>query len=622
MSSSSILLIDTRPAHDLLVTETGEPVWPAGTDSDRLALATVAETFGASVQEVRGQEGDSVRSADLVVGLGETVEEEARLYAHLTQRGFREAGSISELAACGPAAVIVTTGAFLHEELFGLLWSYDPHLPTPGIICGGFSDGLRRQVLVRAAASRLSGEMTTRRVDLLLTGSVGDVAGTHEVLGRDAGPQRVRDALGRNVGVLTLLAHSDGIDAYLGEGLTLCPMDRMLLQTDPSRRPRCVTTGYCHRQEGPIEEWLDGELLAPETIAARILLFETCWGVMPPDGAVDPSWGLLPRFLDSPRLGAIVANAGVALVSPALVRPLAEAIESGTPVGSALSDFARSPEVRTLARRFVLFGDPAVSLPTRTPVTAWRAARPKRRGRARPDGPRQIGFLLRAILYDITSGRRNLGQDLTTPAETALAALHRYESALWHGRPTEEGPSAVGPALRRALLPCLCRRGPDVYDAWLRYASLEVEQGRPRERCFACAGPRNLLTKLVASFPHLGIGPRRISYCPRCGFVEDAPADSTFTFRVYEGQSVRLGGELPNEHWAAALLIKPMVPDERVWWEWPSDGDGRPARSFAPPSPWPIGQLEVAVILLSGARLTILCMRGRGDREPAERPGH
>jgi hypothetical protein len=46
------------------------------------------------------------------------------------------------------------------------------------------------------------------------------------ILGGTSESSDIRAALGKGAGVLTAHTHSDGIDAFFGNGMTLCPMDR------------------------------------------------------------------------------------------------------------------------------------------------------------------------------------------------------------------------------------------------------------------------------------------------------------------------------------------------------------------------------------------------------------
>ena len=620
---SDLLRVDPSPVQPTLATPEGDPVWPAWGPDDLQALRRVAATFGARLDLVTGRPGPGRPRSGVVVALGRGVEAAASLYAHLTSRHSRKACEIADLSVAGPPDVVVTTPPWLREDLFHALYEGESASAVPGILCADSEDTLRRQVLVRSAAAVLQGRLNTRRIDLLLTSafSVVELQG-QRVLGCDAEAQEVRCALREGAGVLTVMTHSDGIDAFLGKDLVLCPMDRVPLRANPGRLPRCQETGFCHRRDQSMEEALgSGRLAFPQDITARIFVLASCCGVLPPDAVVEPVWGLLPHLLASPTLGAVVTTAGVALLSTSMVDLLAGVLSAGASAGEALALLLRFPEVRRVACRFVLFGDPGVRLPpeSSSEVCVEPAPSPAAISLKDPQDFGQVGFLYRAILHRLFTDPGYPGESgvpLGRLAAEALEALQQYEIALWSGTPTEGEFAAPGPRLRRALLPCICLAPSiSVYESWLRFARLEACEGMAPRVCRACREPYNKLTSIVASFTVAGVLRRRISFCPRCGFVEDAPLDSDVTLSVIDGV-VRLEGRLPSVQWIAGLRINSRWPPERYWWEWPAASEGGPARLFEPPRPWPPGPLTVALVLLHGSQITIVSQttrRNTGD---------
>jgi hypothetical protein len=128
--------------------------------------------------------------------------------------------------------------------------------------------------------------------------------------------------------------------------------------------------------------------------------------------------------------------------------------------------------------------------------------------------------------------------------------------------------------------------------------------------CFACGGTARM---------HLGrIGfdrevPRRLTACPRCSIVEDAPADSMFKLSLHD-KTLWVDGVLPATRCAGAIFVLSRLRRESLWCAWPRT----PTGSLAPSIPldrwsWPPGPLEVGVILAWDARIAAL-------KCPARRP--
>src|SRR6185312_9539713 len=182
--------------------------------------------------------------------------------------------------------------------------------PAVGIVCSRTLPLLQRQVLVRAAAASLAGPLSQPRLDVWPLVNFDTVSeGGYELVGRDAGEEAIKEAFGRGAGVLTLMTHADGVDTLITPRLTLCSMDMPAIDADMRRAPRCQITGYCHRQDMSVQDALSaGRLLPPEAFAARIFVYDVCYGILLPRGAVDAAWGTIWRLLDNPALGAIITS--------------------------------------------------------------------------------------------------------------------------------------------------------------------------------------------------------------------------------------------------------------------------------------------------------------------------
>lgn len=225
------------------------------------------------------------------------------------------------------------------------------------------------------------------------------------------------------------------------------------------------------------------------------------------------------------------------------------------------------------------------------------------------DSPTADIAFLRAYLED---DARHVPPDLRPLAADASTALERYAAAVAAAEPVEGGDDAPGPGMRRALMDFLAHRGPRVFSVWLPFAVPEEPEDTRGRRCPACRLPHNTLTSLEA-IVDAGDGlRRRLSFCPRCGVVEDAPVGSDASFSIGPGQTLRLRYRSAfAKAWAGALVVRSQMAHDRMLWNWPAAADGRPARQFSPAEPWPVGPLDVGLMIVSHAKLTILMQRGR-----------
>jgi hypothetical protein len=597
--------VDTSAENIFLRSSGGRPVWPVSTTDEWQALTQLARTFGAKIREVRGSSGVIKAGSEEVVALGPETEEAARLYAHLTTRRFRVATSLADFKNRAMTAIVVTTPSELNNELLERLYTNVSNRSVPGIVCAATAQDLRRQVLIRAAAAWLCGPIETLRTDLypLVPLSRFVVTG-QELLGGEATPSEIRAALAGCAGVLTIHTHADGIDAFLGKNLTLCPIETSQIRRSQILKPLCQVTGFCHRRELSVEEALSsGTLCTPNSIAARIFVWNSCLGLLPPDGVINPDWSLGQRMLDSPNLGAVVTTWEMIISRPWHTEGLSRDLLKGMRVGNALARFNRSRAAKQFGQhRMCLLGDPRVRLPislqsndaglNRVEVKHQTTFhRPAHEGEpSTEDGA--LTLLKQCLTTAIT-------QDLLLPAWEALKAIQAYERA---GRDQER---LEGAAMRQAIIKFVFQRG-KLSDGWVPHVS-RFRKARQPSSCFLCG---RLTNTIIARLPFPAVSDRRISICPRCGIVDDSPSNTHITFSLLDN-TVELKGRLPEDHWNAGLLLASSRQADNIGWEWPVDPDGTPARSFRIPAEWPRGPLRLTVAILWEKNFAILSQPAR-----------
>jgi hypothetical protein len=577
----SKILIDPSPEGGLL-TRDGAPVWPAQNPEDVAAVRRAAILHGLDVEEVRGARGALPPLSDEeVVSLGDDrVAEIGRLYAHLTGRRFRRALDPEDVPG-DRLAVLVTLADDLHSDLLMDLYPPPEGVPAPGILCGANLDDLRRQALVRAAATLPAGPPETPWLHLYQKRHI-----TPPELSSNTG---LREMLGAGAGLLTVRTHSNGLDAWLGPSTVLCPLDGVTPGAGLLQRPRCHITGHCHKLKMPVDEARDaGALLAPEELSARVLVLESCFGLLQPDATLDPAWTFAPRLVASPRIGAFLTSWNVHFGGEGELAELADDLGSGTPLGDALSRFLNAPERRHRIR-LCLFGDPRLRLPPSS-SSVLSAAKPVAEKRPPREGRRVAGELdlrRRMILEELD----NMDDETRALADPVLEALAK--------------PGGTTDAeLRELMLQFLLS-----WAYWPSPAqSIKVAEGS----CHLCGRRTDLL---LTRFP--GAGDRRINLCARCGRTQDMPASADVCLWQTDPRRLALTGSLPSSDWCAGVIVESA--GERFHYRWPAAEDGSPAETCDISSARPIGPIWIKAFFLHKDDVSFLSLYMRDEAPLADR---
>lgn len=568
----------------------GNPIWPYGDGETLSALTHIAHLFDSTVVEEKprspSKEQCRRQRGGLVMSVRAEAGDVASLYAHLTNRRF-EAGRGNEILACRPDVIVAPLDA-LTPDFIRQLYSHPGW--APGLITGGSPEALLRQALLRAAAVRLCGRTSGKRVDVRPSAEHGRIdIGFWEVLGRRSGRTQIRRALGSGSELLTIFTVGDGIDVALGPVL-LCPMTRKPAVSKETAPP-CVASGTCHRAQIPMTEVpTSSRFLAPEVIAARVLVLHACWGIQPAGSLYGPTWGYGYRLADHDRLGAMLTTWQLTIGSPIDIEPLARDLGRGTRLGKALARFNRSTSARRTGQLMCLLGDPDLRVSTQVRAPVLR--RLLRLQESPHDDDGQLAFLA-AYLGTINSKRESKAS--LAAARAAVAACQRR---LWSGLPiTPDEPLAA--AMRQSVVEFLCmhRILPTKHWIDLAYPVSEKESG---SRCFACDQfDREVSFQLRV----IGAGARKMKICVRCGLTEDGPAKLGRVSLSIEREVARLSLSPPRRGWAASLLFLPNVGGPVVR-RWPTAAGGEPASMttlFPPGEPRRAGQL--LLFLIEGASL-------------------
>lgn len=613
-TDEAVLPVDLKPVSDFLTGRAGAPVWPARTSDERAALGAIVATFGGRIAYTTGASArvSVTDAAEEVVSYGHGCNRLARLYAHLTRRRHRSAGSRAAIWDGGRPSVIVTMTSLLDDDILHQACDGGPVGSVTGLICLPEDERLaHRQVLTRAAAAALCGPLADRELLFFPRGDFGEVVqGQRRIIGARVGRETVLRTLAGRAGVLAISAHSDGIDLDLGPELMLCPFvgeDGAAVAAHATRPPRCRMTGCCHRLDRPLSAALNTpRLVSADAIAARILALYVCQGLLHSDGVVHPAWGIMPRILANPAIGAVVTSWSFILASPIGVGTLTALAGSGLPLGRALAEYNRSKAAIDLGHTLCLLGDPCVRLPGCEPgqpsadaVQNATAPSPPSRKAAKRRLRRGEHSFLRACLPPHLA---DLPDEQAQRVRKVLGALAVYEDAAWRGLPVDDGENGYAGALRAAFIDYVVGGGAQTLGLAESVAFARSISGYRRpERCFCCG--RHLRSTLVTlRIPDCE--PRRMDICPRCGITSDAPPRLRVKIRVRAGL-IEISGPTPADGWAAGLYVKAWHPADSFGFRWPPAQSGVPRREQRIGGDLPCGQLRLYFYLMVGQSLTI-----------------
>lgn len=529
---------------------------------------------------------------DLLLSLGEDVETAARAFAARNGLRHERARSAAEVAAAADLAALVVRTGDLSGELFDALYETSRAV-APGIFCGTDAAEVALRLERPAEGPIPDGRGTDPCLTAYYNGPTtfaADPAWRH--VGPDSRPEDLREALSGPNDLLVVHSHSDGIDAFLADELTLCAVAEADGDAPREAAPHCVVAGSCFRHKMPIEDALArGRLLLPPQVRARILLYAVCNGFLLPGDTIDHRWSAFASLNANPLIESIIARWEVSVCSPANLAPLVDAVSRGATVGEAVGDFNRRPATDRNGSRFAVFGD------WRTRIEGRRSA--ALRSRPRPPAARlrrdsAACNFLRTILMDVLLHRPAASPALMEAAE----AVAGFEAALLLGTPLDE-PDGPGPRLRASVLAAIPTMPLVISHHWLSHFALRAVTPGRCPHCGARTMVRHYRGRLA------GLGGRLIEICAYCDVVADRPAGWPVSLERGPGGEMRLTGVFPGDRSAALVRWVGKDPAQDRHADWPRDARGRLLSAAPPLDPPGPGLGRDAVAVMAGADIAL-----------------
>lgn len=599
--SIPILLVDLNPVADLLVSAQGERVWPVRSEEEKLALTAFMNSVGGCLREAVGHPIDaSDHSLEYVICLGERWAREGALYAHLTHRISKVCATPEEVFRQERCAVVVVAAEALTSRFLDQLATYTQNDSACGIFAIYDESVVREQVLVRSAASAIA-KVACPRIEKVETYPLYDLAiREHDgalVLGGKASNAVVKESLSSGADVLTSLTHSDGLDAFMGSGLTLCGVNHLPRAVKAERIPHCVLTNQCFRHNCSLEAKVASEShVDPLDIKAKILVWAVCFGVLCEGALVDPQWSVLTSLLASPTIGCVVTTWSLVMLSGDVLAELLADIYSHVPIGMAVSRFNRSRVAIDTGVRLALFGDPMVVssgvFPNRTTYF--------RKSSETSEEVHEIAIaetdFLAAYLSNVKS---KCPAPIAERAETAFGAALKHLALLQNGKESDVL-AASETSVRESVLNLIARLGTVISHDWvlLKRESYSNSSGC----CARCESP---IVSLFFKFRVRQWVERRLDICPVCGITYDGPKRGKTTLTCNDGVFT-LKNFRPRRPWLGMLRLSAPDNINVVCTAWPQHEDGFPYQSISLKGATPSGLLKVSFVVVEGTALSIV----------------
>ena len=536
-------------------------VWPIDTEAEATGLRRLASILGCYV-EPEAKAVSVPRRQGLVVALDLSFRQLAKLYAALTGRTTALCVSAQRLAQLENVAVVLATPEHVTSKLLAELYQTAPKAMVPGLLIASSVRAMRRQVLTRSAALYFGGRCQHGVVWFRPAMEQNEhKLGKLHVVGGAVAPMRRRDLLTEGTELLMVETHSDGIDAFLGPGLTLCPMLQDGAGGDLGRAPVCCSTGRCFRHNVPIIELASrGLTVAPKALSARVLVMATCSAVLPEGKALNSRWGYALQLADNPAIGALLATWHFIRANSNSYRLLLHEISCGAPLGAAIASFhaSRRAQVENLA--FCLLGDPDLRLSS-THVNQKTSNRSLREVASRRLDDDRFQLLSAPPIVGVSERDepahkppflalylRHAGKTCTAEAKEAwhkaVAAVFTYYAT----HRADRWKALV--QMQEAVLAYIRARGAMIFHDWIGIG--DTTRCAYRVSCPVCRTPAHAD---VVSFVAFGFEPRRLTTCPCCGIVEDAPLSNDLVLRRHGSRSFELLGTHPDRLWRGDLHL-------------------------------------------------------------------
>lgn len=571
------------------------PVWPIRDDQEEALLFRLAQKSGVACVDV----GDQVLEPYGMLSRGEvfvfepSLYEEAHRYAHITRRSLRIGSDCCEIASMPHCEVVFTSEDTISSALIsGILQQSSNAGAMAGLICVP-SDAPGSSCLAKAffAAHIPGSPYSAIQIDRSFDGDTEMRYQGRHIVGSDLDAKTLRRLLSSRSSLIAFKGHSDGVDATLSDRAYLCDIHRLQGDDVALRLPACVRANHCRRINMPLHKALrDQRILNVESINARVVVWNTCWGFLPPPHT-GKKFGLGLRIGMSEEVGvAITTCNGPVLQNATTGAALIDDLAAGVPAGEAVYRHNASFTARQMGHTMIIVGDPrcVATLPSGPQIST--VAVPSDLVHRSIVDPR-----LALIELTLSSfGQSDLDEDRLKAEFTMLTrGLAEY---FLNGKTL---PIPRVRVLQDWIFDKLLSTSP--FLNWHRKAAF-TRREPPGGRCPVCK-ETHLVSALVGYSTDTRTAPRTLVRCSHCGLAADTPLDSQVSVSVADTGGFFLDG-LKSRASAVAMVVVETRTEQLHRSRWPIV-DGAISESFRPSILETPGAVDWFVVVLDELDLCV-----------------
>ena len=327
----------------------GQPIWICPEKNTLEKIKKTANIFGANCQFIPAEKIENFTNAPQkgrVVVLDEALTEHGKLYAHLTHRHFQKI-NIEEIPEIKDIEIVVSLIDDLNAHLMDHLYesNFDQSF-APGIICADTLEKLWDKVFIKAIAFHFP--VRSKKDWLHYYPTLPLESQHHEknavtTFGGNISDQYLKEKMnGHSDFLLVAKSHADGMDAVFNP-LIMCSLERSLglyKKNANGKMPACLTNDFCHRLGQPLSKALaSGKLFSPSQINTKLMVFNTCTGMLIDSPTINFKWGFSAELLDNPDIQVLVTSWQIITTDLEKLEALSGALRSGVPLGRALARY-------------------------------------------------------------------------------------------------------------------------------------------------------------------------------------------------------------------------------------------------------------------------------------------
>lgn len=618
MNKVNILPVCTGCDWDTVVDNCGSQIWPLSTQDEYDSLLKYASIFGVSLKKItkkhirkkhieKSEHSDYYlnKSSSNYVIANKEFETIAKLYAHLTNSKYLLTDNTSDLYQFTGAAVWIVARNFLDKLDSELLIKLQGKESIPGLLVVNDNTSIRKQLLLSSAALHLNTLDPKSKNNIISFDGQSDHNLSDykniQYFNRLSSSNLVKNAFLNGSNCITIKSHSDGIDSFLGEDLTICPLTDELLKLGKTNKKSiyCIETGKCYRHMLPTEDAIKSNLtLSCNKIRTKILILTICHGILGKKGLYDPIFSLFDQILARGIVGSILIPWGVVGTTNNTITNLLNTLESKKILGRSVSLHNISSIKNSSRVLYLLFGDNRITL-KESNSAAFKPL--KRRNlpsqKKQNDNYDSVGAAFLGSFLSNASSVKD--RHLSELALKALEGVTLYRHVGSNGIPVEDQENKIGEVMRGAVLDYIAAQGVMISHSWV--SLVEYRSIQRKDYCISCHA---LVDEEVSQFHDITLSPRAVSYCRNCGIIKDAPFKSNIKI-TKKGNYLHLKNCVVRGEWAAIGHINCQDESLNTSFLWPTGSNGLPKEKIKLRMKVPPGGIYFSFAIIDRASLSI-----------------